>query len=98
MCIAVVPFENGAEPTATPNAIFFCRDSACFRIKFRIDFLIDFGAILEAQINWTQGGCGMRGAWLDSLSSKNSKDYFENESRHAPTLRVAADDGKRLGA
>ena len=26
------------------------------------------------------------------------EDYFENESRHAPTLRVAADDGKRLGA
>ena len=29
----------------------------------------------------------MRGAWLDSLSSKNSRNRF----RHAPTLRVAAD-------
>ena len=44
---------------------------------------------------------GLRGPWLDSLSSKNSNEDFENYfdflSRHAPTLRVAADDGKRLG-
>ena len=33
---------------------------------------------------------GMRGAWLDSLSSKNSK-IFRKLSRHAPTPRVAAD-------
>ena len=38
-----------------------------------IDFWIDFGAIWEAQEGWTQAPCGMRGAWLDSLSSKNSK-------------------------
>ena len=29
-------------------AIFFRRDSACFRIKFRIDFSIDFGSPQEA--------------------------------------------------
>ena len=40
-------------------------------IKILIDFLIDFGPILEAQGDPPPRPGGMRGAWLDSLSSKN---------------------------
>ena len=42
-------------------------------IKILIDFWIDFGPIWEAQGTRVRATCGMRGAWLDSLSSKNSK-------------------------
>ncbi len=42
-------------------------------VEILIDFWIDLGPNLEAQEINSTGGCGMRGAWLDSFDSKNSK-------------------------
>ena len=54
-------------------------------IKFLIDFWIDFGAnlgpIWEAQEIECELGCGLRGAWLDSLSSKNSNKNSKKISK-----------------
>ena len=62
-----------------------------YDIKILIDFWSDFGAILKDQKDPPTRPGGMRGACLDSLSSKNSKTNFEILFGHAPTLRVAAD-------
>ena len=55
-------------------------------IKILIDFLIDFGPILEAQGDPAPENGGMRGPWLDSLSSKNSKTISKSvQSRSDPS-------------
>ena len=64
-------------------------------IKILIDFWTDFGAIWEAQ--GTQLRRALRNARglarlfeFEEFEQEFEED-FENESRHAPTLRVAAD-------
>ena len=64
--------------------------------RLRIDqesaqaFWTDLGPISEAlEIRCELGG-GMRGPWMDSFEFKEFEE-FRKLSRHAPTLRVAAD-------
>ena len=66
--------------------------------EFLIDFGTDFGAIWDANLGLTQRPGRNARALARLFEFEEFEDYFENESRHAPTLRVAADDGKRLGA
>ena len=55
-------------------------------IKILIDFWIDFGPNLEARRGVNQPPRGMRGAWLDSLSSKNSKTISKSvQTRSDPS-------------
>ena len=60
-------------------------------IEIFFEFLFEFGPFGRPKGDPTTRPGGMRGAWLDSFEFKEFEDYFENESSHAPTLRVAAD-------
>ena len=63
-------------------------------IKFLIDFLIDFGPIWEARGGAHQrGGRNARGLarLFEFEEFEEEFEDFEILSRHAPTLRVAAD-------
>ena len=57
-------------------------------IKLLIDFWIDFGPILEAQGELGTRPGGMRGAWLDSLSSKTSN---KNSKKISKTIQTRSD-------
>ena len=64
-------------------------------IKILIDFWIDFGSIWEARGAWikrpVRNARGLARLFEFEEFEQEFEDYFENESRHAPTLRVAAD-------
>ena len=64
-------------------------------IEILIVFWIDFGLIILSDFGragsdqrQTDGGCGMRGAWLDSLSSKNSN---KNSKTISISIRTRSD-------